>query len=94
MKNEIIKTTLLVGVSLGAIIANDATNRQNTIEAIIGAALIMTGLLSMELERIIDRIEVTGALIAACITKPEVGKAVNRITKKIQKMEKEERDHD
>lgn len=91
MKNEIIKTTFLVGVSLGAIIAIDATNRQNTIEAIIGAALIMTGLLSMELERIIDSIQTTGAALIASQALPEFNKTINKIVKKT-KQAKEAKD--
>lgn len=85
MKNEIIKTTFLIGVSLGAILAIDATNRQNTIEAIIGAALIMTGLLSMELERIIDRIEITGAAVVAGLIDKDWAEMLDKAVKREMK---------
>lgn len=84
MKNEIIKTTFLVGVSLGAIITIDATNRQNTIEAIFGAATVLGGLIGIMLERIVQRIEITGAAIIASLTNPDFSKAVNRFVKKQQ----------
>lgn len=92
MKNEIIKTTFLVGVSLGAIVAIDATNRQNTIEAIIGAVLIMSGLLSIELERIVQRIEITGAAIVAALINKDWGETLNRAVKREMKSKEKKND--
>lgn len=82
MKNEIIKTTFTFAVLLGVIMGYDASARQNTIEAIFGAATILGGLIGIMLERIVQRIEITGAAIIASLTNPDFSKAINRIVKK------------
>lgn len=92
MKNEIIKTTFTFAVLLGVIMGYDASARQNTIEAIFGAATILGGLIGIMLERIVQRIEITGAAIVAALINKDWGETLNRAVKREMKNKEKKND--
>lgn len=92
MKNEIIKTTFTFAVLLGVIMGYDASARQNTIEAIFGAATILGGLIGIMLERIVQRIEITGAAIVAALINKDWGETLNRAVKREMKSKEKKND--
>lgn len=92
MKNEIIKTTFTFAVLLGVIMGYDASARQSTIEAIFGAATILGGLIGIMLERIVQRIEITGAAIVAALINKDWGETLNRAVKREMKNKEKKND--
>lgn len=92
MKNEIIKTTFTFAVLLGVIMGYDASARQNTIEAIFGAATILGGLIGIMLERIVQRIEITGAAIVAGLIDKDWAETLDKAVKREMKNKEKKND--